>query len=109
MKKLDRTGAWDPLIATVDAQFEPPEFDAELVECLGLAHVDTLREFRRCAPRFVIGVRNDAGDLYRRIGAYIVPDARQVTNWFLDAGFTDEIGAAQVTVEGCDHIFRRHA
>ncbi|MDN7430552.1 hypothetical protein [Burkholderia sp. AU45388] len=109
MKKLDRAGAWDPLIATFNAQFEPPEFDAELVKCLGLAHVDTLREFRRCAPRFVIGVRTDAGDLYRLIGAYITPDARQVANWFLDNGFTDEIGMDAVVIEGCDHIFRRHA
>ncbi|ALX45777.1 hypothetical protein WT60_24535 [Burkholderia sp. MSMB617WGS] len=109
MKKLDRAGAWDPITTTIDAQFEPPIFDAELVECLGIAHADTPREFRRCAPRFVIGVRNEAGAIYRRIGAYTIHDARDVRNWFLDNGFTDEIGMAHIAVEDCDHVFRRHA
>jgi hypothetical protein len=107
MKRLDRTGAWDPIITTIEAQFEPAVYDAELVECLGIAHADTAREFRRSAPRFVFGVRNEAGELYRRIGVFIAPDAHDVRNWFVDGGFVDEIGDAQIAIDGCHHIFRR--
>ncbi|AHI66420.1 hypothetical protein BTL_4102 [Burkholderia thailandensis H0587] len=109
MKKFDVGNGWDPIITTLHQEFQPAIFDAELVECLDIGHADSPREFRHSAPRFVIGIRNETGDLYRRVGAYSTGDIISLRNWFLDNGFTDEIGMARIVVEGCDHVFRRHA
>ncbi|KVN57499.1 hypothetical protein WT14_22810 [Burkholderia stagnalis] len=109
MEKFDGGNGWDPIITTVDPQAAPSEFDAQLIECLDIGHPESTSDFRRSRPRFVIGIRNEAGAIYRRIGMYSMGDVFSLNNWFLENGFADEIGMQPITIEGCDHVFRRHA
>lgn len=107
MEKFNGGNGWDPIITTVDLEVGPAEFDTELVECLGIAHAERFDKFRRSQPRFVIGVRNEAGAIYRRYGMYSTGDVFRLNDWFQENGFVDEIGIKPVTIDGCDHIFSR--
>ncbi|KUY73366.1 hypothetical protein WI25_11380 [Burkholderia cepacia] len=85
------------------ANVELASFDSEIVDGLNLK---TVAKFTR-DYRMQIGIRNDAGDLYRGIrleGMNLWLDTLQ---WFFDHGFADEIGPDGGTVRGCDAIFSR--
>ncbi|KVN47066.1 hypothetical protein WM34_30170 [Burkholderia ubonensis] len=106
MEKFNGGNGWDPIITTVDPQAAPAEFDAELIKYLDIAQ-EPMSDFRRSRPRFVIGVRNETGAIYRRYGMYSMGDVFSLNNWFQENGFVDEIGIKPVTIDGCDHIFSR--
>ncbi|KVZ48978.1 hypothetical protein WL19_16385 [Burkholderia ubonensis] len=109
MEIFSGASEFDPIATVVHAEFRAPVFDAELVDKLSIGNPDTPAQFRRSSPRVVFGIRNDTGDIYRRIGVYSTGVAFSLKNWFEAHGFVDEIGVTHIVVDGCDHIFRRHA
>lgn len=85
------------------AGVEPASFDAEIVDGL---RIKTVPKFSQDF-RMQIGIRNDAGMLYRGIRLDGMGLWVDTLKWFFDHGFTDEIGPDGGTVRGCDAIFSR--
>lgn len=78
-------------------------FDHEIVSGLKIRTVGKWSMY----PRMQIAVRNDAGDAYRTIGIDGMGDWVNTLQWFIDRGYTDEIGPDGGTWKGCDAVFGR--
>lgn len=58
-------------------------------------------------PRMQIAIRNEAGEAYRTIGVDDMDGWLSTLQWFLDRGYTDELGPHGGTWKGCDAVFSR--
>lgn len=80
----------------------PANIDKQIIGNL-LLDVASAAEVRQ--EKLLIGVRNEAGEIYRLIGA---PKANNYTNAveeLEDLGLVDELQGTEGTEEGCDAIF----
>ena len=80
----------------------PAKIDKQIIGNL-LLDVASPAEVRQ--EKLLIGVRNEAGEIYRLIGA---PKANNYTNAveeLEDLGLVDELQGAEGPDEGCDAIF----
>lgn len=80
----------------------PAKIDKQIIAnlLLDVASVDEVRQ-----EKLLVGVRNEAGEIYRLIGA---PKANNYTNAveeLEDLGLVDELQGTEGTEEGCDAIF----
>lgn len=80
----------------------PAQIDKQIIAnlLLDVASVDEVRQ-----EKLLVGVRNEAGQIYRLIGA---PKANNYTNAveeLEDLGLVDELQGTEGTEEGCDAIF----
>ena len=78
-------------------------FDNDIVSGLKTNTVDRWSRY----PRMQIGIRNEDGDAYRCIGVDGMGDWISKLQWFLDRGFTDELGPGGGTWKGCNAVFSK--
>ena len=78
-------------------------FDAEILSGLAIITVEKWGDYLRMQ----LGVRNEYGDAYRTIGVDDMNDWLRALQWFVDRGFTDELGPHRGTWKGCDAVFSR--
>ncbi|MET3119819.1 viroplasmin and RNaseH domain-containing protein [Undibacterium sp. GrIS 1.8] len=62
--------------------------------------VDIVKE-----EKMIIGIRNEAGDIYRLIGATRVNSYMNAIEELFDLEMNDELDGIEETREGCDAIF----
>jgi hypothetical protein len=55
--------------------------------------------------KMLIGVRNEAGEIYRLIGATKVNSFMNAAEELIDLGLVDELQDTEEPKEGCDAIF----
>jgi hypothetical protein len=67
---------------------------------LDAAPLDTVK-----AEAMVIGIRNEAGAIYRLIGAARMQNFMNAVEELADLGLTDELQDSKSNKEGCDSIF----
>lgn len=67
---------------------------------LNIASADEVRQ-----EKLLIGVRNEAGDIYRLIGAAKANSYTNAVEELEDLGMVDELKDSDGTEEGCDAIF----
>ena len=80
----------------------PAKIDKQIIANL-LLDVASVADVRQ--EKLLVGVRNEAGEIYRLIGA---PKANNYTNAveeLEDLGLVDELQGTEGTQEGCDAIF----
>ncbi len=82
----------------------PAKFDHHIIGNL-LLNVSTPDEVRQ--ETMLIGIRNEAGDIYRLIGATKVNSFMNAVEELFDLGLVDELQDTDVTKDGCDAIFRQ--
>jgi hypothetical protein len=80
-----------------------PKFDKHIIGNL-LLTVATPDETR--LEKMLIGVRNDAGEIYRLIGATKINSFMNAVEELIDLGLINELEDTEGTLEGCDAIFR---
>jgi hypothetical protein len=82
---------------------QPPQFDKHIIGnlLLSVASVDEVRK-----EKMLIGVRNDAGEIYRLIGATKLNSYMNAVEELDDLGLVDELKDIEEIREGCDAIFR---
>ena len=81
---------------------KPAKFDKHIIGNL-LLNVATPDEVRQ--EKMQIGVRNEAGEIYRLIGATKVNSFMNAVEELFDLGLVDELQDTEGTKEGCDAIF----
>ncbi|MBP0633684.1 hypothetical protein [Cupriavidus sp. AcVe19-1a] len=81
-----------------------PAFDPAIVKALELQRVDLRTVHRQWMQ---IGIRNDAGQVYRLIGVPGGSAWHGALNTMLGLGFVDELSDSRKSKEGCDAIFSR--
>lgn len=81
---------------------KPAHFDKHIIGNI-LLDVAPLDEVRQEA--MLIGVRNEAGEIYRIIGATKLNSFMNATEELLDLGLVDELQDTEEQKEGCDAIF----
>lgn len=81
---------------------KPAHFDKHIIGNI-LLDVAPLDEVRHEA--MLIGVRNEAGEIYRLIGATKLNSFMNATEELLDLGLVDELQDLEEQKEGCDAIF----
>ena len=81
---------------------KPAHFDKHIIGniLLDVAPLDEVRE-----EAMLIGVRNEAGEIYRIIGATKLNSFMNATEELLDLGLVDELQDNEEQKEGCDAIF----
>ncbi len=81
---------------------KPAHFDKHIIGniLLDVAPLDEVKE-----EAMLIGVRNEAGDIYRLIGATKLNSFMNATEELLDLGLVDELQDLEEQKEGCDAIF----
>ena len=81
---------------------KPPHFDKHIIGniLLDVAPVEEVRE-----EPMLIGVRNEAGEIYRLIGAAKLNSYMNAVEELLDLGLVDELENVEEQKEGCDAIF----
>ena len=81
---------------------KPAHFDKHIIGniLLDVASLDEVRE-----EAMLIGVRNEAGEIYRLIGATKLNSFMNATEELLDLGLVDELQDLEEQKEGCDAIF----
>ena len=81
---------------------KPAHFDKHIIGniLLDVAPLDEVRE-----EAMLIGVRNEAGEIYRLIGATKLNSFMNATEELLDLGLVDELQDTEEQKEGCDAIF----
>jgi hypothetical protein len=81
---------------------KPAHFDKHIIGnlLLDVAPVDEVRK-----EKMLIGVRNEAGEIYRLIGATKVNSFMNAVEELIDLGLEDELGDTEELREGCDAIF----
>lgn len=83
----------------------PAKFDKEIA---GNLLLETTTEDEVRAQKFLIGVRNEDGDIYRLIGATKHNSFTNAVEELEDLELTDELADMDGTThEGCDAIFRQ--
>jgi hypothetical protein len=81
---------------------KPAKFDKHIIGNL-LLNVDTPVEVRK--EKLIIGVRNEAGEIYRLIGATKPNSFMNAVEELVDLGLVDELEGIDDTKDGCDAIF----
>lgn len=81
---------------------KPAHFDKHIIGNI-LLDVAPLDEVRQEA--MLIGVRNEAGEIYRLIGATKLNSFMNASEELLDLGLVDELQDLEEQKEGCDAIF----
>ena len=81
---------------------KPAHFDKHIIGNI-LLDVAPLDEVQQEA--MLIGVRNEAGEIYRLIGATKLNSFMNATEELLDLGLVDELQDNEEQKEGCDAIF----
>jgi hypothetical protein len=78
------------------------KFDKNIIGNLLLNHAtpDVVRE-----EKMIVGIRNEAGDIYRIIGATKLNSYMNAVEELFDLGLTDELQFVDGTQFGCDSIF----
>ena len=81
---------------------KPAHFDKHIIGNLLLdaATPDEVRE-----EEMLIGVRNEAGEIYRLIGASKLNSFMNAVEELFDLGLVDELQDTEEPKEGCDAIF----
>jgi hypothetical protein len=81
---------------------KPAHFDKHIIGnlLLDVAPVDEVRK-----EKMLIGVRNEAGEIYRLIGATKVNSFMNAVEELIDLGLEDELEDTEELREGCDAIF----
>lgn len=81
---------------------KPAHFDKHIIGNI-LLDVAPLEEVKQEA--MLIGVRNEAGEIYRLIGATKLNSFMNASEELLDMGLVDELEDRDEQKEGCDAIF----
>ncbi len=81
---------------------KPAHFDKHIIGNI-LLDVAPLEEVKQEA--MLIGVRNEAGEIYRLIGATKLNSFMNASEELLDMGLIDELEDREEQKEGCDAIF----
>jgi hypothetical protein len=81
---------------------KPAHFDKHIIGNL-LLDVAPEEEVRQ--EQLLIGVRNEAGEIYRLIGATKHNSFMNAVEELFDLGLVDELEDTEETREGCDAIF----
>ncbi len=81
---------------------KPAHFDKHIIGNI-LLDVAPLDEVKQEA--MLIGVRNEAGEIYRLIGATKLNSFMNASEELLDLGLIDELEDREEQKEGCDAIF----
>lgn len=81
---------------------KPAHFDKHIIGnlLLTVASVDDVRQ-----EKMLIGVRNEAGEIYRLIGATKVNSFMNAVEELQDLGLADELEQTEGPKDGCDAIF----
>lgn len=81
---------------------KPASFDKHIIGnlLLTVAPPDEVRQ-----EKMLIGVRNEAGEIYRLIGATKVNSFMNAVEELFDLGLVDELQDTEGTQDGCDAIF----
>jgi hypothetical protein len=81
---------------------KPAKFDKHIIGnlLLDVAPADEVRQ-----EPLIVGVRNEAGEIYRLIGATKHNSFMNAVEELFDLGLTDELQDSDATVDGCDAIF----
>jgi hypothetical protein len=81
---------------------KPAKFDKHIIGnlLLDVAPVDEVRQ-----EEMLIGVRNEAGDIYRLIGASKLNSFMNAVEELFDLGLVDELQDTEEPKDGCDAIF----
>ena len=81
----------------------PAQFDSQIIGNL-LLNGDTPEQVLR--EKLIIGIRNEAGDIYRLIGATKHNSFTNAIEELFDLGLIDELQDADTPQQGYDAIFR---
>lgn len=81
---------------------KPAHFDKHIIGNL-LLDVATPDEVRQ--EQMLIGVRNEAGEIYRLIGATKLNSFMNAVEELFDLGLVDELQDTEEPKDGCDAIF----
>ena len=81
---------------------KPAKFDKHIIGNI-LLNAATPDEVRQ--EKLIIGVRNEAGEIYRLIGATKHNSFMNAVEELFDLGLVDELQDTDEPVEGCDAIF----
>lgn len=81
---------------------KPAHFDKHIIGniLLDVAPLDEVRQ-----EPMLIGVRNEAGEIYRLIGATKLNSFMNASEELADLGLVDELEDTEDQKEGCDAIF----
>jgi hypothetical protein len=81
---------------------KPAKFDKHIIGnlLLDVASADEVRQ-----EEMLIGVRNEAGDIYRLIGASKLNSFMNAVEELFDLGLVDELQDTEEPKDGCDAIF----
>ena len=81
---------------------KPAHFDKHITGniLLDVAPLDEVQQ-----ESMLIGVRNDAGEIYRLIGATKLNSFMNAVEELIDLGLADELQDTEEQKEGCDAIF----
>ena len=81
---------------------KPAHFDKHIIGnlLLDVAPLDEVKE-----EPMIIGVRNEAGEIYRLIGATKLNSFMNAVEELADLGLEDELENTEDQKEGCDAIF----
>ena len=81
---------------------KPAHFDKHIIGniLLDVAPLDEVKE-----EAMLIGLRNEAGEIYRLIGATKLNSYMNAVEELLDLGLVDELEDTEDQEEGCDAIF----
>jgi hypothetical protein len=82
--------------------FKPAKFDKHIIGNL-LLNVDSPDAVRQ--EKMIIGVRNEAGDIYRLIGASKLNSYMNAIEELIDLGLVDELQESDGPQDGYDAIF----
>ena len=81
---------------------KPAHFDKHII---GNILLDVAPEAEVRQEEMLIGVRNEAGDIYRLIGATKLNSFMNAVEELFDLGLVDELQDTEEPKEGCDAIF----
>ncbi|MBQ5947798.1 MULTISPECIES: hypothetical protein [unclassified Massilia] len=81
---------------------KPAHFDKHIIGNL-LLDVAPLDEVKQ--EKMLIGVRNEAGEIYRLIGATKLNSFMNAVEELFDLGLSDELQDTEEPKDGCDAIF----
>jgi hypothetical protein len=81
---------------------KPAHFDKHII---GNLLLDVAPEAEVRQEKLLIGVRNEAGDIYRLIGATKHNSFMNAVEELFDLGLVDELEDTEEIREGCDAIF----
>jgi hypothetical protein len=81
---------------------KPAHFDKHII---GNILLDVTSPEEVLKEKMLIGVRNEAGDIYRLIGATKVNSFMNAVEELFDLGLVDELQDTEEPKDGCDAIF----